>query len=400
MDPRLVALGLTEPVEEPEPAPLARPNAPEPVPLTRPTAPQPVPLARPIPIAEPMPLARPTPVADPVSLTRPNATLVRQTIRVSEGRRERDALCELDASGIRIAGAEIERTIAWLDLRSISVDRGRVQIVSAVGSTTMTLALDGVGEPELAPLFARVLEEGRAGRLASPTGARHEFRLGIDHALEAFAEADDPIVPLAIGVFTVLAGLVIVAALPATLQLAAHIQPAAGAFALLPRIAFFDPRTLVAAFAAAAGLSVVVAKIALGPAATTWARGALRGWHRGADGLEAVARRAVARLMLAPRVAAAVAGIALLVLLPSAFARAVVDSDGIHEASGVPFLSRDRSWAELTDVVAVAVGFGERSEGFDTMLVFSDGSKLSTRGRDLVGGSERALFDLARAHAR
>jgi hypothetical protein len=54
----------------------------------------------------------------------------------------------------------------------------------------------------------------------------------------------------------------------------------------------------------------------------------------------------------------------------------------------------------VIDVVAVAVGFGERSEGFDTMLVFSDGSKLSTRGRDLVGGSERALFDLARAHAR
>ncbi len=379
MDPRLVALGLAEPVDEPEP---------EPAPPARPNVPEPVPFARPIPIVEPVPLAR------------PNATLVRQTIRVRDGRHERDALCELDASGIRITGAQIARTIPWLDLRSIAVDRGRVEIVSPVGSTTMALALDGIGEPELAPLFARVLEEGRAGTLASPTGARHEFLLGIDRALEAFAEADDPIVPLATGVFTVLAGLVIVAALPATLQLAAHIQPAAGAFALLPRIAFFDPRTLVASFAAAAALSVVVAKIALGPAATSWARGALRGWHRGADGLEAVARRAVARLMLAPRVAAAVAAVALLVLLPSAFARAVVDNDGIHEASGVPFLSRDRSWAELTDVVAVAVGFGERSEGFDTMLLFSDGSKLSTRGRDLVGGSERALFDLARAHAR
>jgi hypothetical protein len=104
--------------------------------------------------------------------------------------------------------------------------------------------------------------------------------------------------------------------------------------------------------------------------------------------------------VLAPRVAAAVAAVALLVLLPSAFARAILDNDGIHEASGLPFLSRDRSWAEVADVVAVAVGFGERLEGFDTMLVFADGSKLSTRGRDLVGGSERALFDLARARAR
>jgi len=377
MDERLVALGLAQPVEEPEPVPLAPPN-----------------------VREPMPLARQLPVVEPAPLGRPNTTLVRQTIRVRDGRHERDALCELDASGLRITGDQITRTLAWLDLRAISVDRGRVTIVTPVGSTTIALALDGVGEPELAPLFARVLEEGRAGTLASPTGARHEFLLGIDHTLEAFAEADDPIVPLAIGVFTVLAGLVIVAALPATLQLAARVQPAAGAFAILPRIAFFDPRTIVAAFAAAAALSVVVAQVALGPAATSWARGALRGWHRGAEGLEAVARRGVARLMLAPRVAAAVAAVALLVLLPSAFARAIVDDGGIHEASGLPFLSRDRSWGELTDVVAVVVGSGERSEGFDTMLVFSDGSKLSTRGRDLVGGSERALFDLARAHAR
>jgi hypothetical protein len=377
MDERLVALGLAQPVEEPEPAPLARPNVPEPVPL-----------------------ARPMPVAVPAPPVRPNATLVRQAIRVREGRHERDALCELDASGIRITGAQIAATIAWPDLRAISVDRGRVHIVSPVGSVTIALALDGVGEPELAPLFARVLEEGRAGTLASPTGARHEFLLGVDRTLEAFAEADDPIVPLAIAGFTVLAGLVIVAALPASLQLAARVQPPAGAFAILPRIAFFDPRTIVAAFAAAAALSVVVAKIALGPAATSWARGALRGWHRGADGLEAVGRRAVARLVLAPRVAAAVGAVALLVLLPSAFARAILDNDGIHEASGLPFLSRDRSWAEVADVVAVAVGFGERLEGFDTMLVFADGSKLSTRGRDLVGGSERALFDLARARAR
>ena len=39
-------------------------------------------------------------------------------------------------------------------------------------------------------------------------------------------------------------------------------------------------------------------------------------------------------------------------------------------------------------------------EGFATRLVFSDGSDLSTRGRDLAGGSERAFYDFARAHAR
>jgi hypothetical protein len=374
MDERLVALGLARPVEEPvveEPVQLARPNA----------------------------LVRQALVEEPVLVARPNA-LVRQTVSVRDGRRRRDALCELDQSGIRITGAEIALAIPWRDARSISVDRGQTIVISGVGSTAITILLDGVGEPGLAPLFARVLEEGRAGTLASPTGARHEFVLGIDRVLEGFADADDPIVPIAVGVCTVLAGLVIIAALPATVQLAARIQPAPGAFALLPRIAFFDPRTIVAAFAAAAALSVVVARTALGPAAASWARGALRGWHRNVDGVEAVARRAIARLMLAPRLAAVIAAVAVITLLPSAFARTVVDGDGVHEASGFPFVSWDHAWAELNNVVPIAVGYAERAEGFDTMLVFTDGSKVSTRGRELVGGSERALYDLARSHAR
>ena len=342
-------------------------------------------------------LARPS--DEPVQVARPG-TFVHQTVRERDGRADTDALCELDAAGIRMSGPRITRAIPWRDVRSIAVDRGRTHLVSPIGSLAIMVVLDGVEEPELAPLFARVLEEGRAGTIGSPTGARHELALGIDQALERFADADDPIVPIAIGVFTVLAGLVLVAAVPSALQVAARIQPEPGAFAVLPRIAFFDPRVIGAAFAGAAALSVVVGRVALGQAATTWARGALRGWHRNAYGLDAVARRAIARLMLAPRIAAAIAAVALLTLVPSAFARTVVDAGGIHEASGFPFVSRDRSWAELTNVVPLAVGFGERPEGFDTALDFSDGGRLSTRGRDLVGGSERAFFDFAKARAR
>jgi hypothetical protein len=342
-------------------------------------------------------LARP--VDEPVHVARPGA-LVSQTVRVRDGRTDVDALCELDAAGIRINGPRIARTIPWRDARSIAVDHGRTHIVSPIGSLAIMVTLDGVDEPELAPLFARVLEEGRAGTIASPTGARHELALGIDRALEAFADADDPIVPLAIGVFTVLVGLVLVAAVPSALQVAARIQPAPGAFAILPRIAFFDPRGIVAAFSGAAALSVVAGRLALGHAATTWARGTLRGWHRNARGLEAIARRAIARLMLVPRITAGVAAVAILALAPSAFARTVVDGGGVHEASGFPLLSHDRSWAELTVVTPLAVGFAERPEGFDTALAFSDGARLSTRGRDLVGGSQRAFFDFAKAHAR
>ena len=104
--------------------------------------------------------------------------------------------------------------------------------------------------------------------------------------------------------------------------------------------------------------------------------------------------------MLRPRLAAAVAAVALLTLVPATVARTTLDARGVYDSSGLPFLSHDRSWAQLAEVSTVQVGIGERAEGFDVQLVFSDGSTVSTRGRDLVGGTERALYDFARAQAR
>ena len=273
-------------------------------------------------------------------------------------------------------------------------------VVSPTGSIAIGIALDGVIEPGLAPLFADVLEAGRNGALEPNTGTLHELGLGIDRTLERFGDADDPVVPLAVGAVVVFVGLVLLAAVPTILELVAHLEPAPGAFALMPRIAFFDPRVIVAAFALSSAIAEIVGEFALGPAAMSWARGTLRGWHRNASGFEATARLAIARLMLASRVAALVAGVAIVSLLPSAFARAVVDADGIHEASGFPVLSRDHSWAEVADVAALAVGFDERAEGFDTMVVFTDGDRLSTRGRNLAGGTVRQIYDFARVNLR
>jgi hypothetical protein len=375
MDPRLVAIGLARPIE----APVAPPQ--------------------PTPVAPSVAAPAFAPAAAPVPLARPNAVL-RQTVRLRDGRRDRDGLCAVDASGVRISGALAAQYIAWPDLRSISVERDRVNIVSPSGSISMAIALDGVSEPDLATLFARVLDEGRAGTL-DPTGALHELTLGIDRAVESFADADDPVVPLVVGAFAVAAGIMLGAALPMVVVLAAHAQPIqAGTFAILPRVASFDPRVIVAAFGAAIALAAAAGRLALGPAAATWARGTVRGWHRNAEGFEAAARRITARLMLVPRIAAVVAAIALVTLVPSVFARTTLDNAGIHQASGLPFISGERSWAQLADVTSIEVGFGERAEGFDTQLVFSNGSTLSTRGQDLVGGTERALYDFARAQAR
>jgi hypothetical protein len=104
--------------------------------------------------------------------------------------------------------------------------------------------------------------------------------------------------------------------------------------------------------------------------------------------------------MLRPGRAGIVATVALVLLLPAVFARTTLDPQGIHDASGLPFISQERSWTQLADVTSVTVGLGERAEVFDVQLVMSDGSTISTRGRDLIGGTERALYDFARAQAR
>ncbi|HVR89093.1 MAG TPA: hypothetical protein VHG53_06065 [Candidatus Limnocylindria bacterium] len=336
--------------------------------------------------------------AEPVTLSRPTSVL-RQAVRVRDGWRERDALCEIDPARLRLTDARGSRSVAWPDLRAISVEGDHVRIITPAAVLVLVPALDRVGEPALAPPFAHVLEQARAGTLDPSTGALHDLANTIDRAQDAFAEADDPVVPVAVGVCTALVGLILVASIPIVLQLVARVAPAPGAFVIQPRIAPYDPRTLIAAFAGAAALAAAVARIGLGEPARIWARGTLRGWHRNAPGPAAPARRAIARLVLEPRVAALVGVIALALLLPSAFMRTTVDAAGIHSASGLPVLSRDHAWADVTDVVPLSVGVTERSEGFAVMLVFSDGSRLSTRGRDLFGGSERMFFDFARVRA-
>lgn len=324
---------------------------------------------------------------------------LRQAIRVRQGQRERDALCEVDGSGVHISGA-IERFIPWPDLRSITVKGDRIAIVSPGAEIDLAVAPDGVSEPGLAPLFARVLEEGRAGEL-EPTGALHELALGIDKTVETFADADDPVVPIVVGAFVLVAAIMLGAAIPMIVVLTSHLQGVPrGTFAILPRVASFDPRVIVAAFGSAIALASLAGRLALGPSLDAWARGTLRGWHRSTQRFESAARRIGAWLMLQPGRAGLVAAVALVTLLPAVFARTTLDPQGIHDASGLPFISQERSWDQLADVTSVPVGLGERVEGFDVQLVLSDGSTISTRGRDLIGGTQRALYDFARAQAR
>ncbi|MDQ6858546.1 MAG: hypothetical protein M3Z65_06075 [Chloroflexota bacterium] len=362
-----------------------------PMPPTPPVREDPAPLARPVPVA-----AQPAPTPAPIT---PAFVLVRQNVRVREGFRERDAVCEVETAGIRISGAP-ETFIAWPEARSIKAERGLVTVTTPDRAVRMAVAIDGVGEPDLAPLFARVLEDGGAGTLKPAEGALHELTLGLDQVLEGFVDADDPVVPLAVGVFTVVAGVVLLAAIPTLVMLAARVTSPSEGFVLLPRLAAIDPRVIVAAFATSAALSVAVGRYALGAAAARWARGTLRGWHRNSQGAEDFARKLLARVALWPRIAALVAAVAVVTLFPSAFARTVIDVGGVHQASGLPLFSHERGWPELTEVTPIAVSPSERAEGFETQLVFADGAKVSTRGQDVTGGSQRQLYDFVLVHGR
>jgi hypothetical protein len=340
--------------------------------------------------------AQPAPTPAPVT---PAFVLVRQNVRVREGFRDRDAVCEVETAGIRVSGAP-ETFIAWPEVRSIKADRGLVTVTAPDRAVRMAVAIDGVNEPDLAPLFARVLEDGGSGTLKPGEGALHELTLGLDQALEGFADADDPVVPLAIGVFAVVAGVVLLAAIPTLVMLAARVTSPSEGFVLLPRLAAFDPRVIVAAFATSAALSVAVGRYALGPAAARWARGTLRGWHRNSQGAEDIARKVLARIALWPRIAAVVAAVAVVTLFPSAFARTVIDVGGVHQASGLPLFSHERGWPELIEVTPIAVSPSERAEGLETQLLFADGGKVSTRGQDVTGGSQRQLYDFVLVHDR
>lgn len=334
----------------------------------------------------------------PVVAARPDA-LLRRAVLVREGRRQVAGLLEIGPAGIRLTAGGIPRTLGWSGISAASAMRGEVMIDTPHQRWQLALSVEGVAEPALAPYLAAILEEGLRGDIDPVGGALHELANASDRVIDTFGDADDPIVPFAVGSCTLLAGALITVMLPVAVEIAARRGVAPGSFAIDPRLSSLDPRALVAAAALAAALASWSARYALGEAAAAWARGTLRGWHRNSSSAERLARRLVANALLAPGRIAAAGLVAVLLLLPSAAARTTVDAGGIHQRYGVPFFVVDHAWVEVVEVVPVAVGIGERAEGFATTFVLVNGTRISTRGQDLSGGAERQLFERARAWA-
>lgn len=343
-------------------------------------------------------LARPVPAAAAVTVARADA-LLRRSILLREGRGQVRGLLEVGPGGVRLTASGAPRTIGWTGMTAAYEERGRVVIVTSHQRWELALAIDGVAEPALAPYLVAVLAEGLHGTLDPVGGALHELANASDRVVDTFGDADDPIVPLAVGSFTLLAAALFAVVLPVAIEIVARRRVGPGSFAIDPRIAALDPRVIAAAAAFAAALASWSARYALGEAAAAWARGTLRGWHRNAVPVERALRSLLAQVLLVPGRIALAGLVALVLLLPSAAARTTVDASGIHQRFGVPLIGVDRSWREVVDVVPVAVGIGERPEGFATTLVLADGTRISTRGSDLAGGGERQLFEHARAWA-
>lgn len=408
VDERLIALGLAGPAPAAATAPAPAPAAeamPAGVPPLRPAASS-MPVAVPTQRAAAFAMAAALSArrsafvsAAPVTVARPDALLCRPVL-LREGRRQVSALLEVGPGGIRLTATGAPRMIGWTGITAVSESRGWAVVTTPQQRWALALALDGIAEPGLSRHLAAVLDAGRRGALDPVGGALHELANASDRVIDTFADADDPIVPLAVGGFTIVAAALFVLVVPAAVALIVRRGVAAGSFAIDPRIAPLDPRALAAAAAFAAALAAWSARYALGDAATVWARGTLRGWHRNAAPISRAVRAIIARLLLSPGRIALAGGLALILIVPSAAARTTIDAAGIHQRIGLPFAGTDHSWSAVVDIVPVAVGIGERPEGFATTFVLADGTRIATRGNDLAGGTERQLFDRARIWAR
>src|SRR2546427_395033 len=313
VDPRLVALGLvpapTAPQEAgqgwetaapPKPTdwviPTAPGVAPPPPPPPSPTPSVHMPAHKPLtvgdlfpgmgkftgsaadaPAAPPAPPATPTftpppqsfaPAAPPAPKPRfvlpPSGVLLRGPIVM--GYPEQKLQITLEQLGFRINAKE-PIDVAWTDVREIKSRRGRVVVRTRGRPVAFGIPVEGVAEPTLAGPLSRVVKEASGGSLDLAGSSFLELQNATDSLRDHFHDEDDPLVPTVVGLVFGLAGLTFTAILPDALAIATRGAIAPGTYLLDYPLAGFDPRVLVAAFAAGAMLAAGVGPVALGKAA-------------------------------------------------------------------------------------------------------------------------------------
>lgn len=332
------------------------------------------------------------PVPKPRFVLPPSGVLLRGPIVM--GYPEQKLQITLEQLGFRIDGKE-PVDVPWTEVRDIKPRRGRVVVRTKGRPVAFGIPVEGVAEPTLAGPLSRVVKEASGGSLDLAGSAFLELQNATDSLRDRFHDEDDPLVPTVVGLVFGLAGLTFTAILPDALAIATRSPIAPGAYLLDYPLAGFDPRVLAAAFAAAAMLAAGIVRVAMGKAATAWARGTLRGWHEAGRKPIELARRALASIVLNPAIAAAVLLAGVVFTLPSLRVQTIIDQGGFHITTPIPFFDDNRSWSSVTDVQTVDAPTTQHFEGVAVVFTFKDKGPLSTLDGRLRGGSDRQLITSA-----
>jgi hypothetical protein len=322
----------------------------------------------------------------------PSGVLLRGPIVM--GYPEQKLQITLEQLGFRINAKE-PIDVAWTDVRDIKSRRGRVVVRTKGRPVAFGIPVEGVAEPTLAGPLARVVKEASGGSLDLAGSSFLELQNATDSLRDHFHDEDDPLVPTVVALVFVLAGLTFTAILPDALGIATRGAIAPGSYLLDYPLSGFDPRVLAAAFAAGAMLAAGIVRVAMGKAATGWARGTLRGWHEAGRRPVVLARRALASIVLNPAIAAAVLLAGVVLTLPSLRVQTVIDESGFHVTTPLPFFDDNRSWSSVTEVKVVDAPTSQHFEGVAVVFSFKDKGPLSTLDGRLRGGSDRQLVTSA-----
>ena len=332
------------------------------------------------------------PAPKPRFVLPPSGVLLRGPIVM--GYPEQKLQVTLEQLGFRIDGKD-PIDVAWTDVREIKPRRGRVVVRTKGRPVAFGIPVEGVAEPTLAGPLSRVVKEASGGSLDLAGSAFLELQNATDSLRDHFHDEDDPLVPTVVGLVFALAGLTFTALMPDALAIATRTPVAAGAYLLDYPLAGFDPRILAAAFGLAAMLAAGIVRVAMGKAATAWARGTLRGWHEGGRRPIALLRRGLAAIVLNPSIAAAVLLVAIVTCLPSARAQTIIDGSGFHIMRALPFFDDNRSWTSVKEMTTVPAPTVQHFEGVAVIFKFTDNSEISTLDAHLRGGTDKQLLTSA-----
>ena len=323
----------------------------------------------------------------------PSGVLLRGPVVM--GYPEKKLQITLEQLGLRIDG-KLPVDVAWTDVKEIKSRRGRVSVRLRSGKpVNFGIPVEGVAEPTLAGPLARVVKEASGGSLDLAGSAFLELQNATDSLRDHYHDEDDPLIPTVVGLVFVLAGLTVTALLPDAIAIATRTPIGPGAYLIDSPLSSFDPRILFASFAAAAMLAAGVVRVAMGKAATAWARGTLRGWHEGSRRTVEIARRGLASIILNPSIAAAVLLVAVVLCLPSARVQTVIEPGGFHLMREIPIFDEDRPWTTVTEISTVPAPTMQHFEGVAVVFRFTNKSPISTLDARLRGGTDKQLLTSA-----